>query len=187
MNLTFLNCRFTVNIVSIVNKPKVSKTITRMYMGLVAFVGFIGLLFISLGIFTPMGVTGFIAGSILLVLIEPILILIISSLYKTRYILTDDELVIKTTVLIGGRKRIPLNKIESVEKTLIPFGFKLFGASFHGGYYSIPGLGRAFLAITNFEDGLLIKTKNRNYIITPSNASDFQESIKSRLVLRPPS
>ena len=172
---------------SIINKPRVSKTITRMYMGLAAFVGCIGLLFIYLGFFTPMGVTGFIAGSIILVLIEPIFISIISSLYKTRYILTDDELVIKTTILIGGRKRIPLNEIESVEKTLIPFGFKLFGASFHGGYYSIPGLGRAFLAITNFEDGLLLKTKKRNYIITPRNPSDFQESIKSRLVPQPPS
>ena len=168
---------------SIVNKPRVSKTIARTYMGLAAFVGCIGLLFISLGFFTPMGVTGFIAGSIILVLIEPIFVSIIYSLYKTRYILTDDELVIKTTILIGGRKRVPLNEIESVEKTLIPFGFKLFGASFHGGYYSIPGLGRAFLAITNFEDGLLLKTKNRNYIITPMNRSDFQESIKSRLVL----
>ena len=172
---------------SIVNKPRVSKTIKWTYMGLAAFVGCIGLLFIYLGIFTPMGVTGFIAGSIILVLIEPIFVSIIFSLYKTRYILTDDELVIKTTILIGGRKRVPLNEIESVEKTLIPFGFKLFGASFHGGYYSIPGLGRAFLAITNFEDGLLLKTKNRNYIITPRNPLDFQESIKSRLVLQPPS
>jgi len=139
------------------------------------------------GFFYPDGSQGFIAGSIILVLIEPIFISIISSLYTTRYILTDDEFVIKTTVLIGGRKRVPLNEIESVEKTLIPFGFKLFGASFHGGYYSIPGLGRAFLAITNFEDGLMLKTKNRNYIITPRNPSDFQESIKSRLVLQPPS
>ena len=39
----------------------------------------------------------------------------------------------------------------------MPFGIKLFGASFHEGYYQIPNLGRAFLAITNFHDGLLIR------------------------------
>jgi len=37
---------------------------------------------------------------------------------------------------------------RAVEETLIPVGIKLFEASFHGGHYKIPGLGRAFLAIT---------------------------------------
>lgn len=171
----------------IVNKPRVSKAIKLTYYGLDAFVGFIGLTFIYLGIFTPMGVVGLIAGSLILVLIEPILILIIASLYKTRYILTGSELLIRTTVLIGGDKRIHLGEVESVEKTLIPWGIKLFGASFHGGYYKFPGLGRAFLAMTNFEDGLLLRTKKGNYIITPTDPLSFRESIKSRIVPRPSS
>jgi hypothetical protein len=87
------------------------------------------------------------------------------------------ELIIKTTKLIGGERRIPLNKIKSVEKTLIPFGIKLFGASFHGGFYQIPGLGRAYLSITNFDDGLLIKTDDGNYIITPQEPNNFKEKI----------
>ena len=75
--------------------------------------------------------------------------------------------MIKTTKLIGGNKRIYLKDIASVKRTFIPFGLKLFGASFHGGYYYIPKLGRAFLTITNFNDGVLIKTRKENYIITP--------------------
>ena len=173
------------NIEGIVNKPRVSKTIKRMYLGVAVFVGGMGLLFISLGFFTPMGVLGYVAGSILLVLIEPIFLLISLSLYRTRYILTDSELLIRTTILIGGNKRIPLDEVESVEKTLIPLGFKLFGAGFHGGYYSFPGLGKAFLSMTNFEDGLLLRTRKGNYIITPKDPLSFLESIKSRMVPRP--
>jgi hypothetical protein len=95
--------------------------------------------------------------------------------------LTDEELVIKTTKLIGGDKTIALKSINSIETTVIPFGVRLFGASLHGGYYSVPSLGRAFLAVTNFHDGLLIKTKNRNYIITPKNRLDFKEAIESKI------
>ena len=89
--------------------------------------------------------------------------------------------VIKTTKLIGGGKRIFLKTIESLEEILIPFGVRLFGASFHGGYYQIPGLGMAFLAITNFRDGLLIKTKNGNYIITPKDPRGFKEAIETTI------
>lgn len=109
------------------------------------------------------------------------MILLLRSLYRTRYILMDEEIVEKTTKLIGGSKRISLKNMESVEKTLIPFGIRLFGASFHGGYYQIPNLGRTFLAITNFHDGLLTKTKNENYIITPKNPVEFKEAIETRI------
>jgi len=67
--------------------------------------------------------------------------------------------------------------VVHAKKTLIPFGLRLFGASFHGGYYHVPGLGRAFMVITNFEDGVLIKTKHGNYIITPQNPEDFAKTI----------
>jgi len=107
--------------------------------------------------------------------------LILASIYRTSYVVTDDELVINTTRLIGGRKTIPLKKISSVEKTFIPFGTRLFGASFYGGYYHVPSLGRAFLVMTNFQDGLLIKTEQGNYIITPSDPLGFKEIIESKI------
>lgn len=162
---------------NITNEPVVSKSVAWSYGGLAIFIAALIVFFAYAGFFTPMGAPG-IAASLVSVVVEAVMILILRSLYRTRYILTDEELVIKTTRLIGGEKRIPLKKVESVEKILIPFGIKLFGASFHGGYYQIPGLGRAFLAITNFQDGLLIKTTQGNYIITPKDPEGFREAIE---------
>ena len=165
---------------SVVNEPEVSKTTAWSYglavVGIAAFMIF----FAFAGFFTPMETAG-IAVSILLFVIATIMLLLLRSLYRTRYILTDEELVIKTTKLIGGNKKIALKTIKYIETTFIPFGVRLFGASLHGGYYRVPGLGRTFLAITNFHDGLLIKTKNRNYIITPKNRMDFKEAIEAKM------
>jgi len=107
------------------------------------------------------------------------MLLILASIYSTKYILTDNELVLKASKLIGGSKRVPLITIDSVERTLIPFGFRLFGASFYGGYYYFPGIGKAFMFITNFRDGVLIKAKYGNYVITPRNPENFMENIKN--------
>ena len=108
------------------------------------------------------------------------MLLILRSLHITKYILTDHEIILKTTRLIGGTKTIAIEEVESVEETLISFGVRLFGASFHGGYYEIPKLGKAFLAMTNFSGGVLIKTKKGNYIITPKEPAKFKEAIHKR-------
>jgi len=116
-----------------------------------------------------------------LVVIAPIVEgLVLASLYRTRYVVTDSELVLEASSLIGGTKKIPLETIQSLQRTLIPFGFRLFGASFHGGYYYFPSVGRAFMVITNFRDGVLIKAKNGNYVITPSNPDDFIQKIQMK-------
>jgi hypothetical protein len=119
---------------------------------------------------------------VVLALVEAVILSLYISLHRTRYIITKDKVIIKTSKLIGGVKEILIKDIEHIERTLIPFGLRLFGASFHGGYYYIPALGKAFLAITNFKDGLLIKAKNGNYIITPKNPKEFENEIRKRLV-----
>jgi hypothetical protein len=101
----------------------------------------------------------------------------VASIYGTRYTLTQKELVIKASILIGGTKRIPLETIESAERTLIPFGIRLFGASGYGGYFYFPNIGRAFVAITNFKDGVFIRTQRGIYLITPKNPESFIESL----------
>lgn len=163
----------------IINEPEVSRAIGLSYKALVVFIAAVTVFFSYAAFFTPMGTTG-IAAAIVSAFVGMIILLIVTSLYRTRYILTDEELIIKTTKLIGGGKTIPLRTVKSVERTLIPFGIKLFGASFHGGYYHVPGMGRAFLTITNFKDGLLIKASHGNYVITPSNPLDFKKDIESR-------
>lgn len=164
---------------SITNKPEVSKSTASAYGILFVFVAAIAVFFFCAAFFTPMGTVGIVASTVS-TFVAIVMLLILASLYRTRYILTDEELIIKTTLLIGGSKTIPLGTVRSVEKILIPFGIKLFGASFHGGYYHIPGFGKAFLTITNFKDGLLIKTDRRNFVITPSNPLGFQEAIQNR-------
>jgi len=163
-----------------VNTPRISRGIAWSYGVLVVCIGCMGVFFAYAGFFTPMGISGVVAsaGS---VVVGGIIFLILRSLFNTRYILTDEELTIETTKLIGGCKRLRLDTITSIEKTLLPLGFKLFGASFHGGYYTIPTIGRTFLAITNFTDGLLLITKNGNYIITPTNPAHFKEDIEQRI------
>ena len=146
-------------------------------MRTLAFIAVSIIFFVYNGFSTPVGTGGFVA-AIGVAIAEAIMLLILRSLYTTRYILSDNELKIKNTKLIGGVKIVPLNTIESVEKTLVPFGIKLFGASFHGGYYDIPNLGRVFLAITNYSDGLLIKSRQGNYIITPKDPSEFKKALE---------
>lgn len=161
------------------NKPDVSKTIAWSYGGIAIFIAAMIVGFVLAGIFTPMQAGGIVV-AVVLVFVEAIMLLILRSLYTTKFVLTEHEIILKTTRLIGGNKTIALKDVESVEETLIPFGIRLFGASFHGGYYQIPNLGRAFLAITNFHDGLLIRTKKGSYIITPRNPVEFKEAIETK-------
>jgi hypothetical protein len=159
-----------------INKPEVSPAIAWSYRIVTIFFYVLAIFFVYAWLYTPMHNLG-LGVSIILGLVGVVLTLILRSLFETRYILDGEKLVIKTTRLIGGEKSVSLDSIESVEKTLIPLGIKLFGASFHGGYYKIPSLGRAFLVITNFKDGLLIKTRKGNYIITPKEPAKFIEEI----------
>ena len=163
----------------IINKPTVSGAITLLYKALLVFIVTMTVFFSYAAFFAPMGNAGIVA-AIFSSFAGMIILLVLVSINRTRYILTKEELIIKATRLIGGGKTIPLRTVESVEKTLIPFGIKLFGASFHGGYYYVPSMGRAFLTITNFKDGLLIKTSHENYLITPSEPLKFKESMESR-------
>jgi len=166
---------------SIVNKPEISKLLVWLYVGIAIFIPVLGVIVIYFpSLQTP--ATREIAAVVLIVafgFVESVMLWIVASIYRTKYILTGSELVLKAPRLIGGNKRIPLKTIESIERTLIPFGFRLFGASFYGGYYYFPSVGKAFMVITNFRDGVLIKAKHGNYVITPRNPEGFIETIEN--------
>jgi len=169
---------------SIVNKPVVSRAIAATYEVLTVFIIALAGLVTYLTFSSRIGLIALMVESVVLGFAGLVMLVILASIYRTSYTLTENELIIRTTRLIGGSKTIPLRTINSVEKTIIPFGIRLFGASFYGGYYYIPSLGRVFLAMTNFQDGLLIKTENGNYIITPSKPLDFKTAVESKI--RPP-
>ena len=170
----------------VVNKPEVSRIIAGFYVGMTVFVSIVfGIVFYF--IYTEAPPNSLVAMAILvpiIILVEGVMFWAVASIYRTRYLLTDSELVLETSSLIGGSKTIPLETIQTRQRTLIPFGIKLFGASFHGGHYYIPSIGRAFVAITNFRDGVLIKTTNGNYVITPSNPDNFIETIKLKTKIK---
>lgn len=156
----------------IVNKPRVSGTIAGLYAVLTVFIAVLMAVFVYLAL--PLWIL------IVLALVEVVMLWLILSIYRTAYVLTDGELEIKAPIFIGRSKTVPLNAVRSVERTLIPFGIRLFGASFFGGYYYFPGLGRAFVTMTNFDDGVLIKADAGNFIITPRDPDGFVRAIKDR-------
>jgi hypothetical protein len=161
-----------------VNRPKVSRFVAGSYAVIAVFTAAVIAFFAYASFFTPLGVLGLAAVSVS-VFVEAVMLIILASIYRTKYILTDEELIITATRLIGGSKRVHLKDVVRVERTLIPAGVRLFGASFYGGHYYIPRLGRAFVTITNFHDGVLIETKSGNYIITPEKPEDFVKAINA--------
>jgi hypothetical protein len=165
---------------TVINTPRLSKGIAWSYGGLTIFIAALTGLFAAASILTPMGAGGS-AAVVGTAAVEGIIFRLWRSLYTTRYVVTEDAPLIETTKLIGGSQRIRLTAIKALERTWIPFGLKIFGASFHGGSYRILGLGTAFMAITNREDGLLIHTTKGHYIITPNAPQQFQETIAHTL------
>jgi len=164
---------------SIVNRPEVSRPLIWFYLATTILVAALGLFMAYFYVQMPQ-IVGVI-GLAVVVAVGIIMMSLIASIYRTKYTLTQKELVIEASILIGGTKRIPLETIESAERTLIPFGIRLFGATGYGGYYYFPNVGRAFMAITNFKDGVLIKTKQGNYLITPKDPQNFIESITTTI------
>ena len=161
---------------SIVNKPDVSGPLIWFYGAIVAFIVALGV-FIGYLYLQTLHVE-VLVGLVVIVGVEVVIVSLLASLWGTKYVVSEQELIVGASVLVGGTKRIPLKTIESIERTLIPFGFRLFGASFYGGYYYFPSVGRAFMVMTNFKDGVLIKTKQGNYIITPKNPENFMQALE---------
>lgn len=90
-------------------------------------------------------------------------------------------IISKNKIIIYGLLRrisIDISNVETIKKIPIPFGFRLFGAQFLGGAYFFPGIGNASVTMSNFDDGVLITTKQKkNYVITPQNPQDFIKSV----------
>jgi hypothetical protein len=163
----------------IVNRPEVSGLLVGLYSGVAVFIAAIAVIIVGLRF--PTLQAGEIIGLVVLAAVEAVMLSILASIYRTRYILDDRELVLRASWFIGGNKRIPLKEIKSVERTLIPFGVRLFGASFYGGYYYLPSVRRTFMVITNFRDGVLIRAEHQNYVITPKNPESFIDTIQKRM------
>ena len=160
----------------IVNHPYVSRRIAYLYA---STLGIVIAATLYMAFFAPL--QGRLVAIAVMALVSVVISFILRGIYGTRYVIADGELVIRASRLIGGTKRIKLSSITSVRRVSIPrLGLRLFGASFHGGYYYLPGIGRVFMVITNFSDGVLVECiDGSRYVITPRDPDGFVESLMS--------
>jgi hypothetical protein len=157
-------------------KSKVSKWIAGFY-----FVILLYLLTMLIGIPLFTSMTAF-EKSIFIVMFLIITIMIsfiIFRAYRLNFIISKDKFMINGLI---KKHEIMFSDIKQVKKIPIPFGFRLFGSSFLGGIYYFPGIGKASVIMSNFNDGVLITTKkDNNFIITPKNPLNFIDSLRREI------
>ncbi len=160
---------------SLVFKPRLSRWIMGMYW-LIVISFFAMLIGIPLmGDMGPFAYTLFVSVFSMVIII---LVFVIMKAHRMKFTVTQTQIIISG---VFRKNVIEKSDIQTIEKTPIPFGFRLFGASFLGGLYYLPGIGKAWVSMGNFEDGILITTKQKkHYIITPQKPLNFIKIVKGR-------
>ena len=160
----------------IIFKSKVSKWIAGLYWAILIF---LAVMFIGIPLFASMTFFDKIIFVIAFFIVFLIIVFTLFRAYRLSFVISKDRL------LIGGllkKHEIMFSDIKDAKKVPIPFGFRLFGASFLGGRYYLPGVGNATVAMSNFDDGVLISTKKGyNYVITPINPLKFIDDMKKHI------
>jgi hypothetical protein len=157
-------------------KSKVSNWIAGLYWSILIF---LVIMFIGVPFLSPMT---FVEKNIFVINFLIIFLIIGFTLFKAYRL---HFIISKKSLIISGLLKnhtILFSDINEVTKVPIPFGFRLFGASFLGGKYYFPGIGNAWVAMSNFDDGVMITTKlKKNYVITPKNPTKFIKLIKEEI------
>jgi len=158
-----------------VYRPRFSRWIMGMYWAILII--FAMIVAFSL-LFSDMATPVFAILAVTFSAVTLLIAFIMLRAYRMKFAVTP------THVIINGvfrRSVIKRSDIKAIEKTPIPFGFRLFGASFLGGLYYLPGIGRAWVSMGNFNDGVLITTKQGNhYVITPQKPLEFIKKARPR-------
>lgn len=116
--------------------------------------------------------------TIVFFIIAIIFIWIFKRAYNMEFKISQGKLTIRG---VFKTHNIPLTDIEKCGRSPIPFGIRIFGASGLGGWYYLPGIGRTWVSMGNFSDGVLIITKNqKRFVITPMNPDKFVNEIKNQ-------
>ena len=127
-------------------------------------------------IFSDMGSLAFTILTVTFSAVGLIIAFIMSRAYRMKFTVTATHIIVDGVFRKNVIKR---SDIKTIEKTPIPFGFRLFGASFLGGLYYLPGIGKAWVSMGNFEDGVMITTRQKKrFVITPRNPFDFIKRVK---------
>jgi hypothetical protein len=108
-----------------------------------------------------------------------VLLYLLTRASRTSYTINSHDIKVYGAM---GTKNISYNEIESIKKSPIPSGLRLFGFSFLGGWYYLPGIGRTWVSMTNFKDGVLISTKDdKKFMITPKDPMRFIKVVNKRI------
>ena len=157
-------------------KSKVSNWIAGLYWAILIF---LAIMFIGIPLLAPMTFFDKIIFVISFFIVFLIIVFTLFRAYRLSFVISKDRL------LIGGllkKHEIMFSEIKEVKKVPIPFGFRLFGASFLGGRYYLPGVGNATVAMSNFDDGVLVSTKRGyNFVITPLDPLKFIDNMKKHI------
>jgi hypothetical protein len=160
----------------IVFKSTVSRWIAGLYWSIIIF---LGVLFIGILILNPITFFQIAIFVIVFFMVFLIIIATIVRAYRLIFIISNDRLILAGLL---KKHEVMYSDIKEVKKIPIPFGFRLYGASFLGGRYYFPGVGNATVAMSNFTDGVLISTKKGyHYVITPQNPGAFIEGVKKHI------
>ena len=154
-------------------RPRLSGWIMGMYWAILVF---LAALLIGVPIAEGMDFISYAAFTSLFSVILVVFILIMLRAYRMSFVVADRRVIING---IFRKNVIEISDIKTIQKSPIPYGFRLYGASFLGGWYFLPGIGKAWISMGNFSDGVLITTKqNRHYVITPRNPPEFIKAVK---------
>jgi len=157
-------------------ETEMSRSVSWFYFTTMILLGVLGGVII---IFTPLNTIEKILLMVLFTCIDLVLYYTLVRANRTLYTLNPHEIKIYGAM---GIKAISYEQIESIKESAIPCGLRLFGSSFLGGWYYLPGIGRTWVSMTNFKDGVLISTQdNKKYLITPKEPRRFIEIIENKI------
>ena len=159
----------------VVFKSKVSRWIAGLYLAILIF---LATMFVGISLSSSVTYFNKIIFVIVFFIILIIIVFTLFKAYRLSFIISEERLVING---LFKKHEILFSDIKEIKKVPIPFGFRLFGASFLGGRFYLPGIGNATVAMSNFDDGVLVSTKKGyNFIITPLNPMKFINDMKKK-------
>ncbi len=147
-----------------------------MYWSILAFLVF---MLIAIPLLTEMSLWEKVLFLVVFLAVLAMFIFIMVKAYRMKFTIEENRIIVSG---VFKENRIDIPDIKSIDKVPIPAGIRLFGASFLGGWYYLPGIGKAWVTMGNFEDGVLISTKKgKHYVITPQEPLKFIQTVKKKM------
>ena len=171
-----MNTKRRTNLTEITFTPRLSKWIAVMYWSILAFLIF---MLVAMSFLAEMSFWEEVLFLVVFLAVLVMFIFIMVKAYRMRFTIEKNRIIVRG---VFKKNRIKISDIKSIDKVPIPAGVRLFGASFLGGWYYLPGIGKAWVTMGNFQDGVLISTKkDKHYVITPQEPLKFIQTVKKKM------